>query len=71
MNADAYSTAVFSLGLASGMALVESHEELQAVFITTNKEIYISSGLEGEFTFNERITSLGYTYKGVYHETGN
>lgn len=71
MTADAYSTAVFSLGLMDGAALVEAHEELQAVFITTNKEIYISSGLEGEFTFNERITSLGYTYKGVYHETGN
>ncbi len=63
MNADAYSTAIFSLGLVEGMALVESHPEIQAIFITTDRKIYISSGLENLFTYNDNITSLGYTYE--------
>ncbi|MFA6890276.1 MAG: FAD:protein FMN transferase [Bacilli bacterium] len=71
MIADAYSTASFSLGLSAGMRLVEEQPNMQAVFITDQKEIYISSGLEGRFVFNDQITSLGYTYKGVYNETGN
>lgn len=71
MNADAYSTAAFSLGLNKGMELVNNHPEIEAVFITVDKEIYISRGMEDRFEFNEAITPLGYTYKGVYNETSN
>lgn len=71
MSADAYSTAVFSLGLDKGMKLINNHDELEAIFITKNKEIYISSGLENKFVFNTNIKALGYSYKGVYNEIGH
>lgn len=71
MFADAYSTAVFSMGLENGMEFIEGKEELEAVFVTKNKEIYVSSGLEEAFLFNNNIENIGYTYKGVYDGTSN
>lgn len=44
--ADALSTAVFSLGLSDGMALIESIDGMEAIFITAEKEIFLSSGLQ-------------------------
>jgi thiamine biosynthesis lipoprotein len=43
--ADCLSTGVFVLGLDSGMALIESLAGVEAIFVTEEKEIYISSGL--------------------------
>ncbi len=71
MNADAYSTAVFSLGLDKGMKLVNNHPEIEAIFVTKDKKIYISQGMEGRFIFNEAIKTLGYSYQGVYNEVSN
>jgi len=56
-DGDALSTLVFSKGLQDGMALVESLEGIEAVFITRDKRIYLSSGLTERFvqkdqTFN-------------------
>ena len=48
--ADGYSTAVFVLGLEAGMALAEATEELEAVFISSDKRVYLSSGLRETFT---------------------
>ncbi|NQT60914.1 MAG: FAD:protein FMN transferase [Bacteroidetes bacterium] len=42
--ADALSTAVFSLGLEAGMALIEKMDSIEAVAITYNQEIILSSG---------------------------
>lgn len=67
--ADGYSTTLFALGLDRGMEIVESTEEIETVWVVRNgdkKEVYISSGLEDKFTFNENVQVEGYVYKGVY-----
>lgn len=69
IKGDAYSTALFSLGLEKGMELVNAIEGLEAVWIVKsgdNYEVYISSGLEGNFKFNQNLEELNYIYKGVY-----
>lgn len=49
MQADAMSTSVFALGLADGMKFVESREDAEAIFITKDKEVYLTSGLKDQF----------------------
>ena len=44
-DADALSTICFSLGLADGMELVESLADTEAVFITEDYEVHVSSGM--------------------------
>ncbi len=46
---DAYSNALFNMGLKKGMKYVNDHDELDAIFITKNKEVYISKHIPGEF----------------------
>jgi len=68
---DAYSTALFSLGIEKGMELVRNTDNLEAIWIIENgadKEIYVSQGLEENFVFNENVMEKGYVYKGVYYE---
>jgi len=50
VEADAYSTVAFSEGLQKGMDLLESEPEIEGIFITKGKNIYISSGLRASFT---------------------
>lgn len=45
-SADALSTACFVLGLSDGMALVESLDHTEALFITEDYELHYSSGLK-------------------------
>ena len=45
--ADALSTGAFALGLADGMALVESLDGVEAIFITDRGEVALSSGAAG------------------------
>lgn len=47
-TADAYSTAVFVMGLERGMALVESLPGVEAIIITEDAQVHLSSGLEGQ-----------------------
>ncbi len=42
---DALSTGCFALGLEKGMALIEDLEQIEAVFIDENYDIYYSSGI--------------------------
>ena len=42
---DGLSTTCFALGLADGMALVESLDNTEAVFITEDYELHFSSGM--------------------------
>ncbi len=60
--ADAYSTAVFMMGLDEGLAFIESQSNLDAIFITESKQIVISSGLADAFVFNESIILEGYIF---------
>ena len=57
MDADALSTLVFTMDVAEGMKYIESLENIEAIFITENKEVFISSGLENNFELmNEEFT---------------
>ncbi|AQS06336.1 FAD:protein FMN transferase [Clostridium beijerinckii] len=49
--ADALSTAIFILGLEDGIKLIDSQEDMEAIFITKDKEIYVTKGLKEDFTF--------------------
>lgn len=46
IDGDALSTSIFSLGLKDGIELVENIDGVEAVFITNDKEVYITSGLK-------------------------
>lgn len=46
---DAYSNALMNMGLKKGMKYVNDHDELDAVFVTKNKEVHISEHIPGEF----------------------
>lgn len=69
--ADALSTAVFSLGLEKGIKYVEELDNVDAIFITDNYEVYITSGLKDNFIFNTNLEEKGYTYKGVNNGISN
>jgi FAD:protein FMN transferase len=47
-TADAWSTALFVLGLEAGMKLIEELPEIEAILITDDEEVHISSGLTGK-----------------------
>jgi len=49
IKADAWSTLIFSAGLAKGMKLLESTGNVEGIFITKDKKIYTSSGLKNSF----------------------
>ncbi len=44
--ADALSTAIYSLGLEKGLALIDSIDNVEALFIDDNKDIYVSKGFK-------------------------
>lgn len=48
-DADALSTTVFSLGLKEGLAFVEKQPNVEAIFITKDKKVYITPGLKGNW----------------------
>lgn len=45
VDGDALSTTCFSLGLEDGMALIESLPDTEAIFITDDYELHVSSGM--------------------------
>lgn len=45
-DGDALSTACFALGLEKGMALIESLEEIEAIFVETDYTLHYTSGLQ-------------------------
>ena len=60
VDADVLSTSTFVLGLDKGRSLVESLEGVEAIFITNNKEIFITSGLKDIFTFDDESKEFKY-----------
>lgn len=48
-DGDALSTSVFGLGLTEGIALVESLEHVEAIFITLDAKVYVTTGLKFQF----------------------
>ena len=49
VDGDALSTACFVLGQEAGLALVESLEGVEAVFVAEDLSVTVSSGLEHSF----------------------
>lgn len=58
IDGDAISTAVFSMGLDKGMQFVESLEGIDAIFITTDYKVHVSSGLTNNFKLTAENFSL-------------
>jgi len=46
---EVYTTIVFAMGLEEGMAYVEAHPSIEAMFISRDNSIYLSSGLQDGF----------------------
>ena len=53
VDGDALSTVVFGLGLEEGLDFVNSQEDIEAVFISTDEEIYTSDGITNEFNLTD------------------
>lgn len=49
IDGDALSTTVFSKGLNGGMKFVNETKGIEAIFVTKNKEVYITNGLKNNF----------------------
>lgn len=54
IDGDALSTTCFSLGLNDGMALVESLPDTEAIFITDDNELHVSSGIGSTIPYTKR-----------------
>lgn len=49
IDGDALSTLVFGLGVEAGLAYVDSRDDIEAVFVTKDKKVYVSAGLKNNF----------------------
>lgn len=58
IDGDALSTTIFALGLDKGMEFVNYLEGVEAIFITKDKSIYLTSGLEDKFVVGEASFTL-------------
>jgi thiamine biosynthesis lipoprotein len=59
IDGDGLSTGVYIMGLEKSIELIESLKEIDAIFITKNKEVYVTSGIKNSFN----ITNTEFTYK--------
>ncbi|MGM0603524.1 MAG: FAD:protein FMN transferase [Bacillota bacterium] len=57
-DADALSTSVFILGLERGMEFIKEQEDVEALFITNNLEVYLSPGLRGKIEITDEEFEL-------------
>ncbi|WKY46733.1 FAD:protein FMN transferase [Eubacteriaceae bacterium ES3] len=60
IDADALSTTLFLLGTKQGLELVEGLDQVEAIFITDDHQIVMSSGAENYFVFDKE--NYGETY---------
>lgn len=59
IDGDALSTSVFSLGLEDGLKFINNMPGVEAIFITKDKQVYITPGLKNNF----KITDTAFTLK--------
>lgn len=62
IDADAISTAVFAMGLKKGMAFIESLSVAEAIFVTNDCKVYVSSGIQNN---DIRITNDRFTLENL------
>lgn len=60
MVADALATAVFLMGKNRGLEYINLLNDVEAIFITKNKEIYLSSNIVNRFVLNDEIKNYNY-----------
>lgn len=58
IDGDGLSTAVFSMGVKDGMKYVEDLKDTEAIFVTRDDKVYVTSGLKDVFELNKEA---GYT----------
>lgn len=58
IDGDALSTALFVMGVEEGTKLANSLEDIDTIFITKNKEVFIPERLEGNFTLSNENLKL-------------
>ncbi|MGL9749446.1 FAD:protein FMN transferase [Enterococcus sp. DIV0170] len=58
IDGDGLSTAVFSMGVKEGIQYVESLKDTEAIFVTRDDKVYVTSGLKDVFELNKEA---GYT----------
>ncbi|MGL5354753.1 MAG: FAD:protein FMN transferase [Clostridium sp.] len=49
VDGDILSTSIFAMGVEDGLAYVETRPDIQAIFVTEDKKIYLSSGMKDIF----------------------
>ena len=66
LDGDGLSTGVYILGIQKATNLIESLKGVEAIFVTADKKVYLTSGIKGyfiltneEFTLNENTYSKG------------
>lgn len=59
IDGDALSTSTYILGLSKGLKLVESIKGVEAIFITSDKKVYVTEGLKNSFN----LTNKEFTYE--------
>lgn len=57
-NCDALSTTTFSLGYKNGLKLIDSLKDTEAIFITKDKEIYLSKGIKKLFNLTDSTFTI-------------
>lgn len=65
---DGLSTMLFTLGLEKAFEYVNNHEGIEIVVVQAQEgknKVYVSSGLEEIFIFNEELKKINYSYEGV------
>ncbi len=58
MTADALSTIAFTLGIEEGLKLIESLEDVEALYVTNDKLLYASSGFLNNFELTDQTFSI-------------
>ncbi|NPV45184.1 MAG: FAD:protein FMN transferase [Firmicutes bacterium] len=58
IDADSLSTSAFAMGLENGFNLIEGLDNTEAVFITNDSKIYLTSGLKETFKLTDRSFSI-------------
>ena len=59
IDGDGLSTTIFALGIKEGMDYINKLDGVEAVFVTTDDEVFVTSGIEDEFVLNN---DAGYHY---------
>lgn len=61
IDGDGLSTATFSKGIKGGMEYIEQFKDVEAIFVSADKEVYLTSGLKDKF----KLTNDDFVLKDI------